>query len=227
MSKIRSTATKVNNIYSNAKDKIFKFAGAAQYAASYVSATANPIIAGNAKSRAQILSGMSKVLGTGTRSRSKMRSADMLQHYVKDKGFGEEYTKLVRISRRASKMEGSKLEKFIKANEKHISVLKAYENRTEGVVARGRQMVKYGIGTGTGTISGRSYANALLNPRNIAIGGAAYGSVKLATFGMRHAEALRTENHGSGKLGRDSKGLLGPAGVDGFRFQTMKKRKRI
>ena len=222
MSKIRSTTTKVNNIYTNAKDKIFKFAGAAQYAASYVNATANPIVAGDSKTRAKILSGMSKL-----NKHSSMRNADMLQHYVRDKGFDAKYTKLVQVSRRAGKMNGTKLDSYIKKNAEHIGILKAYESKTGSIPARFKQVVKYGLGTGTGTITGRSYANALLNPRNIAIGGAAYGSVKLASFGMRHAEAIRTENRGSGKLGRDAKGLLGPSGVDGFRFQVMKKRKRL
>ena len=77
----------------------------------------------------------------------------------------------------------------------------------------------------------KASANALFSSRSL--GGAAIGALAVAggtamaaTKLNRWAEAkYRTENLGQGRFGTDTSGMLGPASLEGMRFQVMRRKR--
>jgi hypothetical protein len=86
-------------------------------------------------------------------------------------------------------------------------------------------LAKYSL-AGTGRIV-KPHSHAILNPRVLGTAALGIGSIAALSFVNRKGEALRTTGTGSGRFGKDSSGILGPAALEGMRFKSHKKRMRI
>lgn len=70
-------------------------------------------------------------------------------------------------------------------------------------------------------------SSALTNPRNYVIAGLGIAASRSMSKFAKYGDQYYTESMGAGKYGTDSSGMLGPASLQGMRFQTIRRSKLI
>jgi hypothetical protein len=101
--------------------------------------------------------------------------------------------------------------------------------KLRGIKPKNRDIItglaKYSL-AGTGGIV-KPHSHAILNPRVLGISALGIGGISALSFVNRKGEEMRTMETGSGRFGKDTSGVLGPAAIEGIRFKSYKKKMRI
>lgn len=106
---------------------------------------------------------------------------------------------------------------------KRFSATQSTATRASAVTGTMKQMM-----AGTGSKMGlKAYQNAVLNPRNLILGGTLYAGVRVAQNLYQAGQNFRTEATGRGRFGTDTRGNLGPDSLKGMRFNTIRRKKLV